>query len=181
MPAAWIKVVEDDDADDVLRAQYKRRFNPKTGRAWSMDKAQSLNPELLRARMDIAEVTRFSGRGLSRLDRELISVVVSALNECAYCIHQHVRHVRNLSGDPALAEAVAKDYRTADLSPRQRVMLDYAARLTAEPGRVAQADVERLRAEGFTDYDILDINANAAWFNYINRVITGLGVEMEEE
>ena len=78
--------------------------------------------------------------------------------------------------DESLAEALKQDYRSADLSAQDRAMLDYAAKLTKEPWRVTPADLDGLRAAGFDDRGILQINLIASWFNYINRVADGLGV-----
>jgi len=81
--------------------------------------------------------------------------------------------------DESLSEAIKKDYRTADLDASDRVMLDYVAKVTLTPARVQREDVEALRAAGFDDRAILQINLIASWFNYINRVADGLGVGRE--
>ena len=78
--------------------------------------------------------------------------------------------------DEELVEAIRRDYRTADLEPPDRAMLDYVAKLTLKPAQVQREDVENLRAHGFDDVAILQINLIASWFNYINRVADGLGV-----
>lgn len=75
-----------------------------------------------------------------------------------------------------MVAAIRHDYRTANLEPQDRAMLDYVAKLTLEPARVQREDVENLRAHGFDDVAILQINLIASWFNYINRVADGLGV-----
>ncbi|HEY9867606.1 MAG TPA: hypothetical protein V6D08_00240 [Candidatus Obscuribacterales bacterium] len=78
--------------------------------------------------------------------------------------------------DESLSQAIKKDYRTADLTPQERAMLDYVAKLTLTPSRMTRQDVEALRTAGFDDTAILQINLIASWFNYINRVADGLGV-----
>ena len=78
--------------------------------------------------------------------------------------------------DESLSEAIKKDYRTADLEPADRAMLDYAAKLTLTPVRVSAADVATLRDHGFDDTAILQINLIASFFNYVNRVADGLGI-----
>jgi uncharacterized peroxidase-related enzyme len=108
--------------------------------------------------------------GLSKLAREMIAVAVSAHNRCYYCLVAHGAAVRQLSGDAALGELMAMNYRAARLSPRERAMLDFAVKLTAEPWRVEEEDREGLRRLGFTDRDIWDIAAVAAFFNMSNRV-----------
>ena len=108
--------------------------------------------------------------GLSKLEREMIAVAVSSHNKCYYCLVAHGAAVRALSGDPPLGELVAMNYRAARLSPRERAMLDFAVKLTAEPWSMEDADREALRRAGFTERDIWDIAAVAAFFNMSNRV-----------
>jgi uncharacterized peroxidase-related enzyme len=108
--------------------------------------------------------------GLSKLEREMIAVVVSSQNRCYYCLTAHGAAVRQYSGNPLLGEHLVMNYRVARLNKRQRAMLDFAVRLTASPGSVEEGDRERLRRVGFSDRDIWDISAVAGFFNMSNRV-----------
>jgi len=108
--------------------------------------------------------------GLSKLEREMIATAVSAQNQCYYCLTAHGASVRYLSGDPVLGELMAMNYRAAKLSPRERAMLDFAVKLTAEPWAVEEADRAALREAGFGARDIWDIAAVAGFFNMSNRV-----------
>jgi uncharacterized peroxidase-related enzyme len=108
--------------------------------------------------------------GLSKLEREMIAVAVSAHNRCYYCLVAHGAAVRQLSGDPPLGELMAMNYRAARLSARARAMLDFAVKLTAEPWAVEGDDRAKLREAGFSDRDIWDIAAVAGFFNMSNRV-----------
>jgi uncharacterized peroxidase-related enzyme len=108
--------------------------------------------------------------GLSKLDREMIAAVVSAQNRCYYCITAHGAAVRALSDDPALGELLVMNYRAARLDKRRRAMLDFAVKLTAEPWLIEEADRERLRKASFSDRDIWDIAAVAAFYNMTNRL-----------
>jgi uncharacterized peroxidase-related enzyme len=108
--------------------------------------------------------------GLSKLEREMIGVAVSSHNRCYYCLVAHGAAVRQLSGDPLLGELMAMNYRSARLDKRQRLMLDFAIKLSAEPWTIEEQDRERLRRTGFSDRDIWDIAAVAAFFNMSNRV-----------
>jgi uncharacterized peroxidase-related enzyme len=112
--------------------------------------------------------------GLSKLEREMIAVVVSSANRCYYCLVAHGQAVRRLSGDPQLGEMMVMNYRVAELEPRQRAMLDYAWKLTETPREISEADRQALRDAGFTDADIFDITDTAAFFNYTNRMAHGL-------
>ena len=108
--------------------------------------------------------------GLSKLEREMIAVAVSSVNKCYYCLVAHGAAVRALSGDPLLGEQIAMNYRAARLNPRQRAMLNFAVKLTAEPWAMDEEDRAGLRAAGFSDGDIWDIAAVAGFFNMSNRV-----------
>jgi len=108
--------------------------------------------------------------GLSKLEREMIAVAVSSHNRCYYCLVAHGAAVRQWSDDPILGELMAMNYRAARLTRRHRAMLDFAVKLTAEPWAVEEEDRARLRRAGFTDPDIWDIAAVAAFFNMSNRV-----------
>jgi uncharacterized peroxidase-related enzyme len=108
--------------------------------------------------------------GLSKLEREMIAVAVSSVNRCYYCLVAHGAAVRALSGDPILGEQMVMNYRAARLSKRQRAMLDFAAKLTAEPWAIGDEDRGALRKAGFSERDIWDISAVAGFFNMSNRV-----------
>jgi len=108
--------------------------------------------------------------GLSKLEREMIAVAVSSQNRCYYCLAAHGAAVRQYSGNPLLGEQIVMNYRAARLNKRQRTMLDFAVKLTAQPASVEDGDRERLRRAGFSDRDIWDIAAIAGFFNMSNRV-----------
>ena len=108
--------------------------------------------------------------GLSKLEREMIAVVVSSINKCFYCLTAHGAAVRALSQDPILGEQLVMNYRSADLDARQKAMLDFAALMTESSQDIEEADRAALRAVGFSDRDIWDISAVAGFFNMTNRI-----------
>ena len=108
--------------------------------------------------------------GLSKLEREMIAVAVSAANRCYYCLVAHGAAVRALSGDPVLGELMAMNYRAARLSRRHRAMLDFAVKLTTESWTIEEDDRDALRRAGFSNRDIWDIAAVAGFYNMTNRV-----------
>lgn len=114
--------------------------------------------------------------GLSKLEREMIAVVVSSINSCFYCLVAHGAAVRELSGDPALGEILHMNYRAADLSDRHRAMLDFAAQITEASKTVQESDRQRLRDAGFSDRDIWDIANVAGFYNMSNRVASATGM-----
>jgi uncharacterized peroxidase-related enzyme len=108
--------------------------------------------------------------GLSKLEREMIAVAVSSHNRCYYCLTAHGAAVRQYSGNPLLGEQMVMNYRVARLDKRQRAMLDFAHKLTAEPWAVEEADRDALRHVGFKERDIWDIATVVGFFNMSNRV-----------
>jgi len=108
--------------------------------------------------------------GLSKLEREMIAVVVSSINKCFYCLTAHGQAVRQLSGDPVLGEMMVMNYRAADLDPRQKAMLDFAEKVTEASHKIEESDRQALRDVGFTDRDIWDIASVAGFYNMSNRV-----------
>ena len=119
--------------------------------------------------------------GLSKLEREMIAVVVSSINKCFYCLAAHGAAVRELSGDPILGEMMVMNYRAADLDARQKAMLDFAAKLTEDSAKIEEADRQALRDAGFSDRDIWDIGAVAAFFNMTNRVASASDMRPNDE
>lgn len=116
---------------------------------------------------------------LTRAQAELIAVVVSATNGCGYCVAHHGPKLAAALGDPALARAVARDYREANLPARDRVLLDCAVALTCEPAERKLEDIERLREYGFDDAAIVKATEIAAYYNLTNRIACALGVPLE--
>ena len=150
-----------------------------------------LVPNVLRAyAFDIAKLNAFSAMyndlmlgesGLSKLEREMIAVVVSSINRCWYCQVAHGAAVRQYSGDPKLGEAMVMNYRAAPLDARQKAMLDFAAKLTEASDRIEEADRQALRDVGFSERDIWDIAAVTGFFNMSNRVAAASGMEPNDE
>lgn len=140
-------------------------------------------PNVLRAyAFDVDKLNTFTamyndlmlgGSTLTKLEREMIAVAVSAVNKCFYCLVAHGAAVRQLSGDPALGEALVMNYKVAPITDKQRAMLDFAVLLTVQSAGVSEADRQGLRDHGFSDRDIWDIVNVAAFFNMTNRVASG--------
>ncbi|MGL5447624.1 MAG: peroxidase-related enzyme [Rhabdaerophilum sp.] len=119
--------------------------------------------------------------GLSKLEREMIAVVVSAENRCWYCLVAHGAAVRQLSGDPVLGEALALNYRQANVTPRQRAMLDFTLKVARASAEIGEQDRQHLRDEGFSDRDIWDIAAVASFFAMSNRMASATGMQPNPE
>jgi uncharacterized peroxidase-related enzyme len=135
----------------------------------------------LRAFTDTYNDLMLGDSGLSKLEREMIAVVVSSINHCYYCLAAHGAAVRQLSGDPALGEMMVMNYRAAELSPRHKAMLDFSAKLTEEPAKIEESDRAALRKAGFSDRDIWDIASTAAFFNMSNRLAAAIDMRPNAE
>jgi uncharacterized peroxidase-related enzyme len=117
---------------------------------------------------------------LSKLEREMIAVVVSSVNKCYYCLTAHGAAVRQLSGNPILGEQMVMNWRVADLDARQTAMLEFSENLTVASAKTTEADRQALRDVGFTDRDIFDIASVAAFFNMTNRVASATNMKPNE-
>ena len=148
-------------------------------------------PNVLRAyAFDITKLNAFTAMyndlmlgdsDLTKLEREMIAVVVSSINSCWYCLVAHGAAVRQLSGSPELGERLVMNYRTADVDDRTRAMLDFAALLTRDSAAVSESDRQALRDHGFSDRDIFDIASVAGFFNMTNRVASATDMQPNPE
>jgi uncharacterized peroxidase-related enzyme len=119
--------------------------------------------------------------GLSKLEREMIAVAVSADNRCFYCLTAHGAAVRQISGIPQLGEAIAMNWRATDLPPRQRAMLVFAEKITRASAAIEEADRQALRDAGFSDREIWDIAAVASFFNMSKRMASAVAMRPNDE
>jgi uncharacterized peroxidase-related enzyme len=171
---AWLQVPGEADVPDEVRSLWERAdeklgFVPNVLRVWA------LRPEhMLRWRKYMDELLKGES-GLSEAQREMIGVVVSSVNRCHYCMTSHSGVLRGLTGDPILVDTLLANYRHARLEPKERAMLDFAVKLTEEAHRCTEADIDVLRAAGWSDEDVMDIAEVAAMFNLTNRMANAFG------
>jgi uncharacterized peroxidase-related enzyme len=175
---AWIKTIDEDHATDSLKVCYKKYGDPFEGvdNIW---KAHSLNPEALRFHHELYQQLATGKSGLSRMQREMVGVAVSAANRCEYGVRHHGKVLHQLTKNPFLVKAMEGEYASADIPQKDVAMLEYARKLTLHPSEVQKADVEGLRSAGFKDAEILDVALFVAYCNFENRLASGLGVEIE--
>ena len=155
--------------DDDLKVIWQKCVD-KLGFVPNVFTAYSLKPRRLRNFMAMYNEIMLSPSGLSKLEREMIAVVVSSANRCYYCLVAHGAAVRSLSGDPELGEMMALNYRVAKLDARQRAMLDFAWKMTVTPYLVDDADRDGLRDVGLSTEDLFDLSETVAFFNLSNRM-----------
>jgi len=177
---AWIRMINEQEADTELAAVYDQ-VKGSRGKLSNIMAVHSLLPQTMQAHMDLYLTVMFDASGLSREEREMIAVVVSTANRCPYCINHHAQALRHYWNDEERLIAFVADYASADVSPRMQAVLDYAYRLTKAPNEVLETHVERLREHGLGDPDILSVNLIISYFNFVNRIALGLGVEFSAD
>ena len=170
----WLRVPIKDELPEAVLDLWAPSFE-KLGFVPNVLRLYALRPNHLLAWNAHYEELMKGDSGLAKAEREMIAVVVSVANECAYCTAAHSAALRKLTKDPVLADAIAADHRSAAVEPRVRAMLDYAVKLTVRPKEMTEADVQALRAAGWTDDDVMDIAEVTGMFNMSNRMASGLG------
>ena len=158
---------------DPLPPETRKYFDicdEKLGMVPNVLKAHAFDIDKLNAFTAMYNELMLADSGLSKLEREMIAVVVSSVNKCFYCLTAHGAAVRQLSGDPKLGEMLVMNWRVADLPYRQRAMLSFAEKMTKASAEIAEYDREAPRDAGFSERDIWDIANVAGFFNMTNRV-----------
>ncbi|MEK6248435.1 MAG: peroxidase-related enzyme [Planctomycetales bacterium] len=167
-----------DQIDELTERQlgYFDKCIEKLGFIPNVLKAYAFSSAKLQAFADLYNDLMLADSNLSKLEREMIAVAVSSVNQCYYCLTAHGAAVRQLSGKPELGEQMVMNFRTADLDDRQTAMLEFADKLTRTPHAMVEQDREALRAVGFSDRDIWDISSVASFFNMSNRMASAVGM-----
>ena len=176
---SWIETIAPEKATGRLARIYERVENQR-GKVANVLQVHSLNPDALKQHLALYQTLLFQHSPLSRADRELLAVVISSANNCAYCIIHHREALAHQTSEE-FARQVAENPDEADLNDAQRAMIDYAVKLTQDVTSMKEEDVDELREAGFTDRTILDINLITSYFNFVNRIAEGLGVEYNQE
>jgi uncharacterized peroxidase-related enzyme len=172
---SWFPVPADDELDEpeqklFAKAREKIGFVPNVFRAYAW------RPERFRAWFAHFKSVMDGTPGLSARQREMISVAVSMANGCLYCLVAHGAALREQSDDKVQADRITFDHRRADLPPKDRAMLDFAVKLTTDPGACQEADLDTLRSHGFSDEDVWDIIEVASMYNFTNRLAMATGM-----
>ena len=177
---SWIDEIAVDEADGRLAGIYGDLVE-KRGKVANILKVHSLNPAAMQGHLDLYMTLMFGKSGLSRLEREAIAVVVSANNDCDYCVNHHLESLRRYLDDEETLNLLATADGLETLEPRLSNVVRHAEKLTTAPGAMTESDLGELRAEGLSDRDILDLTLITAYFNFVNRIAMGLGVEFSEQ
>ncbi|MCP5062585.1 MAG: peroxidase-related enzyme [Ignavibacteriae bacterium] len=176
----WIKEIEANKAEGKLKEVYDN-LSKNRGKVSNIMKIHSLDPETMSHHLDMYMSIMFNKSGLSIEERELVAVVVSALNNCSYCINHHAEALNHYWKDDEKISVLISDYKSIEFSIRTLAILNYAEKLTLAPSVVNEFDVQNLRIHDLTDEDILNINLVVSYFNFVNRIANGLGVQFSKE
>jgi uncharacterized peroxidase-related enzyme len=170
-----ISQLPDDIRTRLLAVQEKSGFVPNVflGLAY--------RPDEFRAFFAYHDALMEKDGGLTKAEREMIVVATSSANHCEYCVIAHGAILRIRAKNPVIADQIAINYRNADITPRQKAMLDFALKVCTEPHMISDADFAGLAREGFSDDDIWDIGAIAALFALSNRMAHLTGMRPNDE
>lgn len=178
--AAWIRMISDEEADDSLKEVLNLARTPH-GTVDNVMRVHSLRPNTMKGHVVLYRAALHDDANtLPEWLQETISSYVSILNDCPYSLANHWANARHLIGDDDRADRIEKALH--DRTPQtefdglELALLNYASKLTLEPGKMVQADVDALREHGADDGEILEANQIIGYFNYVNRQLNGLGV-----
>ncbi len=178
---AKIKIIQPEEAEGKLKEIY-HQLSKDRGKIAEVHKIQSLNPHSIPAHMDLYKVIMFKKSSLSRLQREILGVVTSRANNCEYCQVHHAEAVNFYWKDWEKTNALKEDHNLIELDRKDQALCDYAKLLTQNPlESVKQKQVENLKELGVSDKEILDATLVISYFNFVNRLVLSLGVELEND
>ncbi|MGY8709274.1 peroxidase-related enzyme [Bradyrhizobium sp. 18BD] len=174
-PAPALDTLPDDIRTRLLAVQEKSGFVP------NVFLTLAYRPDEFRAFFAYHDALMEKDGGLTKAEREMIVVATSAANQCQYCVIAHGAILRIRAKNPLIADQVAVNYRKADITPRQKAMLDFAMKVSADAQSVSEDDFATLAPHGFGDDDIWDIAAISAFFALSNRLANFTGMRPNEE
>ena len=180
----WIETVPYEDAEGRLKTLYDRVKGPGDN-VDNIMMMHSLRPHSMEGHMTLYKyVLHHTGNTVPKWFLETLGVWVSSLNDCAYCVEHHFSGLKRLLQDDEKAGLIrtaieARDVQVAPLTGKEKLAMDYARQLTLNPASVSEESIKAMRASGYTDGEILEINQVTAYFGYANRTVLGLGCSTE--
>jgi uncharacterized peroxidase-related enzyme len=174
-PVPRLEDMPEDIRARILKVQEKSGFIP------NVFLMLAYRPEEFRAFMAYHDTLMDKEGGLSKAEREMIVVATSAVNECQYCVIAHGAILRIRAKDPLIADQVATNWRKADITPRQKAMLEFAMAVSQRAQAVGEAEISRLKEHGFTEDEIWDIAAISAFFGMSNRMANFTNLRPNDE
>jgi uncharacterized peroxidase-related enzyme len=174
-PTPALDKLPDDIRDRILAVQEKSGFVP------NVFLTLAYRPDEFRAFFAYHDALMEKDGGLTKAEREMIVVATSSANQCHYCVVAHGAILRIRAKNPQIADQIAINYRKADITPRQKAMLDFAMKVSTEAEKIAEQDFIDVARHGFSDDDIWDIAAIAAFFALSNRMANVTGMRPNDE
>ena len=174
-PLPDINTLPDDLKNKILETQDKSGFIP------NVFLALAHRPEEFRAFFSYHDALMTKESGISKGEREMIVVATSALNECLYCVVAHGAILRIREKNSLIADQLATNYKKADITDRQRAMLDFAVKVSRHANTISDEDIQALAQHGFSDQDVWDIGSIAAFFALSNRLANMANIRPNEE
>ena len=174
-PLPDINTLPDDLKSKILEVQDKSGFIP------NVFLALAHRPEEFRAFFSYHDTLMNKESGISKGEREMIVVATSALNECLYCVVAHGAILRIREKNSLIADQLATNYKKADITDRQRAMLDFAVKVSRHANTISDEDIQALAQHGFSDQDVWDIGSIAAFFALSNRLANMANIRPNEE
>ncbi len=174
-PVPKLEDLPDDIRARMLEVQEKAGFIP------NVFLTLAHRPDEFRAFFAYHDALMLRDSGLTKAEREMIVVATSGANDCLYCIVAHGAILRLYAKNPLIADQVAANYRTADITERQKAMLEFALKVALRAAELTEADYTTVRAHGFSDEDIWDIGAIAAFFALSNRMANLIDMRPNDE
>ena len=177
---SWIEEIEISEAEGKLAEMYAALVKQR-GKVSNILKVHSLNPDAMGDHLDLYMTLMFGKSGLSRAEREAVAVVVSANNDCEYCVRHHAEALKHYIDDEETLTMLMTADGLETLEPRLSNIVRHAEKLTTAPVAMTDSDLDELRTEGLSDRDILDLTLIVSYFNFVNRIALGLGVTYSAE
>jgi uncharacterized peroxidase-related enzyme len=174
-PTPSLDKLPDDIRNRIMAVQEKSGFVP------NVFLTLAYRPDEFRAFFAYHDALMEKEGGLTKAEREMIVVATSSANQCHYCVIAHGAILRIRAKNPQIADQIAVNYRKADITPRQRAMLDFAMKVATEANRISEADFAAVARHGFSDDEIWDIAAIAAFFALSNRMANVTAMRPNDE
>jgi uncharacterized peroxidase-related enzyme len=177
---AFIKVIDEKEAAGELKKVYDQIISSR-GKLSNIMKIHSLLPDTMIKHLNLYMSIMFSKGTLTREEKEILAVVVSKKNNCGYCVNHHAEALNHYWKNPERLNKFISSLDDPAFTKKFRLTVKHASKLTTNPSSVLKDDIDELKNSGWTDEDILTINLIISYFNFVNRIALGLGVEFSEE
>lgn len=176
----YIKVIDENKSEGKLKEVYDEIISSR-GKLSNIMAIHSLLPDTMIKHMDLYKSIMFGKSNLSRELKEMIAVVVSKANNCDYCINHHAEALNFYWKDDKKLQQFIDDFRSIPIEDKLSILLRYAEMLTIDPANIGQSFIDEIKTFEWSDEDLLLVNLIISYFNFVNRIALGLGVEFSEE